>query len=78
MSSTISNDEPFSIGLMDEGSLTITNLTIFIKKRSYRFKSTYNSKSNYPLYMEHKNCDVLVFDEQGNFDQEFIDFCKSL
>lgn len=70
--------EPFNVVLLDEGSLTITNLSVSIHKQIFLFKTTYNNKSNYPLYVEHDYCDYLVFDEQGNFDSEFIEFCKTI
>ncbi len=72
------NGNPFVIELMDEGSLRITNLEIAIKKKVFRFKTTYNSKANYPLYVEHDNCDIPVLDENGVWDTEFLEFCKSL
>lgn len=73
------NGEPFKIGLLEEGALTITNLHIKIKGKHFLFKTTYNSKSNYPLYLQtDKYDDYLVFDESGNFEEDFISFCKSL
>lgn len=74
----IETGEPFKIGLNDEGSLRITNLDILINKKKYIFKTTYNSKSNYPLFVEHDYCDHKVFNESGDFDQEFIEFVKTL
>lgn len=71
-------EEPFIIGLMDEGSLTITNLEIKIKKKEFLFKTTYNSKSSYPLYVEHEYVDYLVFNEDGHFSDDFINFCKTI
>lgn len=70
--------EHFIIGLMDEGSLTCTNLTIWVKGKMSLFKTTYNSKENYPLFLQSEDFqDIRVFDEAGNWDQEFIDFCKA-
>jgi hypothetical protein len=69
-------EEPFEIALMDEGALTITNLHVKIKGKVFLFKTTYNSKSNYPLYLEYDYCDYPVFTEKGDFDEEFIEFCK--
>lgn len=76
----MSHNEPdnFIIALMDEGSLTIKNLEIAIKGKLMRFKTTYNSKRNYPLYVQHNYCDYLVFNKEGEFDKEFIEFCKTL
>jgi hypothetical protein len=70
--------DPFNIALLDEGALTITNVNIWVKKRQFLFKTTYNSKSNFPLSLEHDYCDYRVFDDEGNFDQEFINFCKTI
>jgi hypothetical protein len=72
------NGKPFKIALMDEGALTIVNLRIFIKGQSFIFKTIYNSKANYPLYVERDYCDYLVFDEKGEFDKQFVDFCNSV
>lgn len=71
------NLQPFEIALMDEGSLVLTNVQIAIKRKLYRFKTVYNSKANYPLYVEKDNCEYLVFNEDGHFSYEFIDFCKT-
>ncbi len=72
------NGESFKVGMLQEGSLTIQNLEISIKKKVYTFKTTYNGKSNYPLFVENDYCDYRVFDENGNFDEEFIEFCKTV
>lgn len=70
--------EQFEIGLLDDYFLTVANLDIFIDGIPFLFKTTYNSTANYPLYLEHEYCDYLVFDESGNFADEFINFCKEL
>ncbi len=69
--------EPFIIGLSDDGGLRVVNMGITIKGSFYAFKTTQNAKSNYPFYVEHDNCEYLVFNEQGEFDEEFIEFCKT-
>ena len=69
---------PFEIGLTDDGSLTIVNLTIFIKNVPCAFHTTHNSKSNFPLYLEHDRAEYLVFDDNGKFDKEFIDICNKI
>ncbi len=75
----IETGKAFSIGLNEEGSLTITNLDILIKGQKFIFKTTYNSKSNFPLFVETYDCaEYTVFNEVGEFDQEFIDFCKTI
>lgn len=68
---------PFVIGLIDDGSLTVTNVKVKVNGKYYRFKTTYNSKSNYPFFLETEDYeDILVFNESGDFDHEFIEFCK--
>ncbi len=68
----------FKIELLPEGSLTIANYHISIKGKIFLFKTTYNSKAPYPLFLEYDNCDYPVFDESGNFDSEFIAFCETV
>jgi hypothetical protein len=77
--------EPFKIGLLQDGSLTIDNLTIKINGKygkPCRFKTTYNSRSPSPLYVQDgtgdQYTDILVFEDDGEFSQDFIDFCKKL
>ena len=72
------NGEPFIIDLMIDGSLTITNLKIFINGEKYLFKTTINCKSNYPLFLYRDLVEYLVFDEAGKFDNDFIEFCKTI
>lgn len=70
------DDAPFRIALMDEGALTITSIVFTIGEDTLTFKTTYNSKASYPLRCEYENGEQLVFDEQGNFTNEFLEFCK--
>jgi len=72
------SSKPFKIGLMNDGSLTITNLEIFINGVSCVFKTTYNSKSNWPLFLEYELTDYPVFTEEGKFDEEFIEIAKTI
>lgn len=65
------NGEPFEIDLTDDGSLFIRNYATTINYTSVLFKSTYNSKSNYPFFCELDNIDYEVFDDHGNFTDEF-------
>lgn len=75
----IHDGEPFIIALNDEGSLIVTNVTIKVNKSAFTFKTTYNAKSNYPFYLETKDySEVLVFDEGGEFTEEFIEFVKTI
>lgn len=71
--------KPFEISLMDEGCLTIKNMEITINGEFHTFKTTYNSKDPFPLYVETDDLsDVPVFDDHGKWDQEFIDYCKTV
>lgn len=65
--------EPFEICLSDEGSLFVSNYPTAVNGERVIFKTTYNSKSNYPFYCETQDIEVCVFDESGNFDSEFIE-----
>jgi hypothetical protein len=71
--------DKFEIGqLKSDGALTIANMHVYIKGKEFLFKAQYNNKHNYPFKLEHDDADYQVFDENGNFDQEFLDFCKKL
>ena len=70
--------EPFKIALLDEGVLTITNVEILINDKPYQFQTTYNCKSNYPLFLVHDYCEYQVFNDDGTLNDEFINFCKDL
>lgn len=72
------DNSPFQIGLLIDGTLTIKNLTITINGKPFLFKTKYNSRANYPLYLEYDSCDYQVFNDKGEFDQEFIDFCETV
>ena len=63
--------ESFEIDLTDDGSLFISNYETTINDIPVLFKSTYNSKSNFPFYCEYDNVEYQVFDELGNFTEEF-------
>lgn len=70
--------EPFDISLMDEGSLCVMNHSISINEYPVIFKTTYNSKEAYPFYCECDGEDFLVFNNIGEFTEEFINQFKSL
>jgi len=71
-------EEPFEIALMDEGALTITNLKISVHKRIITFKTIYNRKDLYPLFAEYDYVDYTVFDDNGNWHEEFLELCNLL
>lgn len=64
--------DPFNVVLMDEGSLTISNYRTLVNRFPVIFKTTYNSKSAYPFFCELDYCDYEVFDNIGEFTEEFI------
>ncbi len=68
------NGDPFNIELDEDGSLFVSNYPVLVKGISYRFKTTYNSKSPFPFYMEHNYCDFQVFDDKGEFHTDFLEF----
>lgn len=70
--------EPFRIELSEEGSLFVANYNVFVKDVLCTFKTTYNSKSNWPLLCEHDYNEYRVFDDSGNWDDEFLNFCNTL
>ena len=72
------NGETFEVVLLQEGSLTISNIQIIVKGLELTFKTTYNSKANYPLYVEYNEEDFEVFNEQGEFSKDFINLCKTI
>jgi hypothetical protein len=69
----------FNVEQDEAGNLYISNLPIYIKGKRYKFHTTYNCKSNYPLFVETANYEEFeVFDNDGDFTQEFIDFTKTI
>lgn len=72
------DDEPFDIGLLDDGYLAIRNIRFDMNGMNLFFKCQYNSKTNFPLYVELEYCEYLVFDEDGEYSDIFIDFCNTL
>lgn len=71
-------DNDFKIGLTDEGNLKTYTLQFTYKDEILSFETTYNAKYNFPLFCCYENCEYLVFDEMGNFDNEFLDFLKTI
>jgi hypothetical protein len=82
MSYNDENTTRFNVELMQEGSLTITNLPIKIKDKQYLFKTTYNGKGNYPFYLQNGQADsyedIEVFNDNGEFTEEFIEFTQNV
>lgn len=70
------DNDAFEIGLTDDGFLTITNIVFTINNKQLFLKSLYNSKDNFPLFLEYDYCDYLVFDENGNYTDDFKNTCN--
>jgi hypothetical protein len=73
------NSDAFEIGMTTDGDLTISNIKFFINDKEIMFVTRYNNKANYPFFVQDEEyLDHRVFDEQGNLDNEFIQFCKTI
>ncbi len=70
--------EAFEIELSDDGCLFLRNYAVTINNTEVFFKTTYNSKSAYPFYCEIDYNDYEVFNEKGEFTQEFTNLCETL
>lgn len=71
--------EPFHVKLHNEyGCLYVSNYNVTINDIDVFVGTLYNSKNNYPLVCYYDYTEYLVFDENGNFDDEFIEFFSSL
>lgn len=70
--------DPFIIGLHDEGYLSVTNIRFEMNGQRMFFQSQYNSKNQYPLFCRYDYCDYLVFEETGEYSEEFKQLCETL
>jgi hypothetical protein len=74
------DNEPFEIMQTEDGDIYVSNYSLFIKSTEIEiYLFTYlNSKENYPLYFvnEYRGDQQYVFDEEGNFTKEFLDYVK--
>lgn len=62
----------------DTGCLGVSNLKLYTRRgKEIILFSHYNSKSNYPLWFTLENedqfCEGLVFDDDGNLTESFLD-----
>ena len=70
---SIENDSQFNIKIIIYFYiLYVSNYTILINGKSYILGTRYNSKQNFPFYIIIDDQDFLVFDEQGDLSEEFI------
>jgi hypothetical protein len=68
------NGEPFNIHKDESsGNIYISNYMCYVNQKLVRFETNLNSKSNYPLSCMFEYTPYMVFDEQGDFDSEFIE-----
>lgn len=70
--------EPFYIGLSNDGRLFLNNYNTTINDIYVSLSTTYNAKDAFPLICFHDDIETTVFDESGNFTDEFITFCKNI
>lgn len=71
-------DKPFIIELEENlGLLYVSNYEICVNNYIIFFGTTYNSKDNYPLIAYTEYEEFRVFDEKGDFTDEFINKFKT-
>lgn len=72
--------DKFNIELNEgDGGIYITNLIFSISDYPVHFQTSMNAKDAYPLYCtDQDDNEYCVFEENGEFTTEFINFCKSL
>lgn len=70
----VENGEPFRIEKDDSsGDIYVANYNITVNGKPVIFATNLNSRSGYPLYCAYDNCEYTVFDENGDWDKEFIE-----
>lgn len=69
---------PFEISLTTDGRLFLKDYDVTINDTYVSMSTTYNSKDNYPLICYHDDIEYTVFDEHGNFTEEFIQFATAI
>jgi hypothetical protein len=73
------NGSAFNVVQSIDGDLMLTNVLIYIKDKEFDFKTHLNSKSNYSLYLYDEEAGIVdVFEDNGEFTSEFIEFCVTL
>ena len=72
------SQQGIEIGLMDDGHLRANNIVIAINGAPAIFKTVYNSKARYPFYLDYEYCEYPVFDDNGDFTEEFIEKIKDI
>lgn len=69
--------KPFEIILDHDGHLWIKNYPVLVNGKGVIMKTVYNSKSPYPFYCEIAGEEITVFDDDGHWDQEFLDYFQN-
>lgn len=70
--------EPFNIVLdQNANKLIVTNYKISVNGTVCMFGTEYNSRTNLPLFCMIENMEIPVFKENGEFDEEFIEYFQN-
>lgn len=77
----IFDGESFAIRQTEDGHIYVLNYTLFSKhdESDIELFSPLNSRKNYPLYFI--TCDeeqYYVFDDDGNFSSEFLEYIRNI
>lgn len=62
---------------LSDGSLSVSNLYLTLRNKTYRFERPLNSREPYPMYMVSGAWAIEVFNDDGPFSQQMIDFLRS-
>jgi hypothetical protein len=69
---------PFDVHQTDDGRLFLNDYDVTINDTYVSMSTTYNSKDSYPLVCYHDDVETTVFDENGNFTEEFIELATNI
>jgi len=75
---TEGEDEGFIIAQTQCGNLTVYNYIFTIKETVVILQSPVNSKENYPMVASYEYCEYTLFNDDGDFTEEFKQFCKTI
>jgi hypothetical protein len=56
-----------------DGSISVVNLPLWLKAKTYRLFRPLNSRAPWPLYLTYGDDDIAVFDEYGDLTQQFAE-----
>lgn len=60
------------------GDIYVANYGTSVNGKAVRFATNLNSKSNFPLYCEYEDTPYGIFDDNGNWDEEFINAFQNI